>query len=52
MFKTNFSEHNKIWGEQKRFGGNFPRMHPMSANLGRTVTRNSSTGAFMFVQCG
>jgi len=20
MFKTNFSEHNKIWGEQKRLG--------------------------------
>ena len=20
MFQTNFSEHNKIWGEQKKFG--------------------------------
>jgi len=24
MFKTNFSEHNKIWGDIKRFGGNCP----------------------------
>jgi len=22
MFETNFSEHNKIWGAQKRSGGN------------------------------
>jgi len=26
MFETNFSEQNKIWGAQKRFGGNFPRI--------------------------
>jgi len=26
MFETIFSEHNKIWGPQKRSGGNCPRM--------------------------
>jgi len=26
MFKTNFSEHNKIWGTQKRFWSDHPRM--------------------------
>jgi len=26
MFETNFSDHNKIWGAQKIFGGNYPRM--------------------------
>jgi len=26
IFETNFSEHNKIWGAQKRFGGNCLRM--------------------------
>jgi len=41
MFKTNFSEHNKIWGT-KMFEGNCPRMYPMSAGLGRTVAEKSS----------
>jgi len=45
MFETNFSEHKKIWGEQKRFWGNCPRMSPVSAGLGRTVARKSSIGA-------
>jgi len=45
MFKTNFSEHNKICGgAQKRFVFNCPRMPPMSAGLGRTVARKSSIG--------
>jgi len=44
MFETNFSQHNKIWGAQKRFWGNFPRMPPVSAGLGRTVARMSSIG--------
>jgi len=43
MFKTILSEHNKIGGTQTRFGGNSPRMpHPVSAGLGRTVTRKCS----------
>jgi len=42
MFNTNLSEHSKIWGAQKRFGGNCPNV---SAGLGRTVTRKSSIGA-------
>jgi len=41
MFKTNFSEHNKIWGAQKRFGSNCPRMSLVSADLGKTVARKS-----------
>ena len=28
MFKTNFSERNKIWGAQKKFGVHCPRMPP------------------------
>jgi len=44
MFETNFSEHNQIWGAQKRFRGNPPRMPPVSAGLGRTVVRKSSIG--------
>jgi len=44
MFDTNFSEHNKIWGAQNRFGGNCPRMPPVYAGLGSTVTRKSSIG--------
>jgi len=26
MFETNFSEHNKVWGAQKIFGSNCPRI--------------------------
>jgi len=26
MFKTNFSEHNKIWESKKKIWGNWPRM--------------------------
>jgi len=26
MFETNFSGHKKIWGEQKEFNWNCPRM--------------------------
>jgi len=26
MFKTNFSEHNKIWGATNKIWGNCPRM--------------------------
>jgi len=44
MFETNFSEHNKIWGAQKIFGDNCPRMTPVPAGLGRTVARKSSIG--------
>jgi len=43
MLETNFSEHNKIWGTQKRFGGNCPRM-PVCSGLSRTVARKSSIG--------
>jgi len=44
VLKTNFSEHNKIWGPQERFNGNCPQMPPVSAGLGTTVTRKSSIG--------
>jgi len=44
MFEKNISQHNKIWGAQKRFGGNYPRMPLVSAGLGRTVARKSSIG--------
>jgi len=44
MFETNFSLDNKIWGAQKVFGGNYPRMHPVSAGLGRTAARKSFIG--------
>jgi len=43
MFKTNFSDHNKIWGAQIRFGGTAPECCPVSAGLGRTNARTSST---------
>jgi len=44
MLKTNFSEHNKIWGTQKRFGGNCRQIPSVSTGLGRTVARKSSIG--------
>jgi len=34
-----------LGGEQKGFGGNFFRMPPVSAGLGRTVPRKSSIGS-------
>jgi len=52
MFKANFSAHNKIWVNNKDLRNNFPRTPPVSAGLGRTVFRKSSTGAFVFVQGG
>jgi len=45
MFKTNFSERNKIWGTQKRYGVTAPEYPPASAGLGRTVARKSSIGS-------
>jgi len=50
MFKTNFSEHNKIWGAQKRFGVTALECPTMSAGLSRTVARKSPIGAYMLVQ--
>jgi len=44
MFEIIFSEHNKIWGAQKRSGGNCTRMLPVSAGLGSTIARKSSVG--------
>jgi len=44
MFKTNLSEHNKIWGEQKDMGVTAPACRPVSAGLGRSVARKSSIG--------
>jgi len=35
MFKTIFSEHNKIWGAQKRFGGNCPQISPRICGPGQ-----------------
>jgi len=44
MFNTNFSGHNKIWGGTKIFGVTAPECPSVSAGLGRTVARKSSTG--------
>jgi len=44
MLETNFSEHNKIWGAQKRFGVTAPDCCTVSASLGRTAARKSSNG--------
>ena len=44
LSKTKFGE------AQKRFGGHYPRMPPVSAGQGRTIARMSSVGGFMFVQ--
>jgi len=52
MFKESFFEHQKFWGSQKGFGGNCPRITPVSAGLGRTVAWSLPLGAFMFVQSG
>jgi len=52
MFETNFSEHNKIWGGQKRFRANCRRMPPVSAGLGKNVAKSLPLGNFMFVQGG
>jgi len=43
MFKTNFSGHNKNWG-------NCPGMPFVSAGLGRTVVTKCSLVAFTLVQ--
>jgi len=43
-------KHNKIWRAQKRFGGNCPRITPVSAGMARTIARKSSFGNFMSVQ--
>jgi len=55
MFKTNFSEHKKIWEAlKKNMGGNFPWMPPphVSAGLGRIVARKSSTGGLHVCAAG
>jgi len=44
MFKTNFSEHNKIWGAQKYLGVTAPECLTVSAGLGKTVARKFSIG--------
>jgi len=41
MFETNFSEHNKILGAQKKFGVTAPEC-PRVCGLSRTVARKSS----------
>jgi len=33
MFKITFSGNNKIWGTQKKFGGELPPNHPRAAGL-------------------
>jgi len=39
--KQSFLSTTKFVGAQKRFGGNYPRMSPMSAGLGRNAARKS-----------
>jgi len=50
MFKTNFSEHNKIWGHKKDLGITASERPTVSAVLDRTDARKSSIGVFMFAQ--
>jgi len=45
MFKTIFSEHNKILGHKKDLAVTAPKCPTASAILGRTVARKSSTGS-------
>jgi len=45
MFETNFSEQNKIWEAQRRFGGNCPKCPTVFAGVGRTVARKSFIGS-------
>jgi len=42
VFKTNFLSTTKVGALQKRFGGDYLRMAPVSTGLGRTVARTSS----------
>jgi len=53
MFETNFSEHNKIWGAQKRFMGNCPK-YPRVCWPGQYRRQKVfwELGAFMFVEGG
>jgi len=44
MFKTNFSEHNKIWGRNKDLGVTTSECPTVSAGLGIAVARKSSIG--------
>jgi len=44
MFKTNNSEHNKIWRAQKRFRVTVPKCPTVSAGLSRTIARKCSIG--------
>ena len=52
IFKTNFSERNKIWGAQKRFGGNCPRMSRRICGPGQNRRQSLPLGAFIFVKGG
>jgi len=49
MFETNFSEHNKICGTQKRFGDNCP---PCLRAWAEPSPESLPLGTFMFVQGG
>jgi len=44
VFKKKFLSTTKFGWAQKGFGGNCPHLHTLSADLGRTVARKSSTG--------
>jgi len=52
VFETNFTEHNKIWGQQKRFAVNCPSMPHRVCGPGQTVARKSSNGGFHISEGG
>jgi len=53
MFEGNFSEHNKIWGAQKRFGGNCPpNSTPCLRAWAEPSSKSLPLGTFIFVQGG
>jgi len=52
MFITNFSEHNKIWGHKKRFGGRLPRIPPCLPAWAESWPESLPLRAFVFVQGG
>ena len=51
MFKTNFSGHNKIWGEQKKLGGELPSNAFRGYGPGTTICNNCHYCAHPRTRC-
>jgi len=52
MFKINISDHNKIWGTKKVFGGNCHECPPYLWAWAEPSPESFPLEAFMFVQGG